>query len=150
QFFDWLKGSGWTAVTLDDLAAAHDGRRRLPEKAILITFDDGYRSLYTRVFPLLRIYGFPAVAALVGSWMDGPPGGSVMYGDKKVPRGNFISWPEAREMQASGLVEFASHSYELHRGVQANPQGSMTPAAVTWPYDPASGRYFEDSVYLAR
>ena len=53
-------------------------------------------------------------------------------------------------MQASGLVEFASHSYDLHRGVQANPQGSMTPSAVTWRYDPASGRYFEDSVYLAR
>ena len=48
QFFDWLKGNGWTAVSLDDLAAANRGVRPLPDKAILITFDDGYKSLYTR------------------------------------------------------------------------------------------------------
>ena len=62
-----------------------------------------------------------------------------------VPRSNFVSWDEAREMQASGLVEFASHSYDLHRGVQANPQGNMTPSAITWRYDPATRRYETDA-----
>ena len=151
QFFDWLKGSGWTAVSLDDLAAAARGVRPLPDKAILITFDDGYKSLYTRVFPLLKVYRFPIVAALVGIWMEGEAGGTVSYGgDRRVPRSNFISWAEAREMQASGLVEFASHSYALHRGVQANPQGSMTPTAVTWAYDPATRHYEDDRQYSAR
>ena len=151
QFFDWLKGSGWTAVSLDDLAAAARGVRPLPDKAILITFDDGYKSLYTRVFPLLKVYRFPIVAALVGIWMEGEAGGTVSYGgDRRVPRSNFISWAEAREMQASGLVEFASHSYALHRGVQANPQGSMTPTAVTWRYDPATRHYEDDRQYGAR
>jgi poly-beta-1,6-N-acetyl-D-glucosamine N-deacetylase len=151
QFFDWLKGSGWTAVSLDDLAAAARGQRPLPDKAILITFDDGYKSLYTRVFPLLKVYRYPIVSSLVGIWMEGEAGGTVSYGgDRRVPRSNFISWAEAREMQASGLVEFASHSYSLHRGVQANPQGSMTPAAVTWRYDPATGHYEDDRQYAAR
>ena len=146
QFFDWLKGTGWTAVSLDDIAAAARGTRPLPDKAILITFDDGYSSLYTRVFPLLKVYRFPIVSALVGIWMEGEAGGTVSYGgDRRVPRSNFISWAEAREMQASGLVEFASHSYALHRGVQANPQGSMTPSAVTWRYDPATRRYEDDA-----
>ena len=77
QFFDWLKGSGWTAVSLDDVAAANRGVRPLPDKAILLSFDDGYSSLYTRVFPLLRIYRFPIVAALVGSWMESGPNGTV-------------------------------------------------------------------------
>ena len=105
-------------------------------------------SLYTRVFPLLKVYRFPIVAALVGIWMEGAAGGTVFYGgDRWVPRSNFISWAEAREMQASGLVEFASHSYALHRGVQANPQGNMTPAAVTWRYDPATRRYEDDAQY---
>lgn len=149
QFFDWLKGSGWTAVSLDDLAAAHRGLRPLPDKAILITFDDGYKSLYTRVFPLLKVYRYPVVAALVGSWVEGEAG-TVQYGDRTVPRSRFLAWSEAREMQASGLVEFASHGYDLHRGAQANPQGSMTPAAVTWRYDPASGRYEDDRQYAAR
>jgi biofilm PGA synthesis lipoprotein PgaB len=114
QFFDWMKATGWTAVTLDDLAAAQSGARPLPAKAIVLTFDDGYRSLYTRVFPLLKAYRYPAVAAVVGKWMEGGPGTKVQYGDELVPRSKFISWAEAREMQASGLVEFASHSYDMH------------------------------------
>jgi biofilm PGA synthesis lipoprotein PgaB len=150
QFFDWLKGTGWTAVSLDDLAAAARGVRPLPDKAILISFDDGYSSLYTHVFPLLQVYRYPIVAALVGSWMEGQPGGTVLYGDRIVPRSNFISWAQAREMQASGLVEFASHSYNLHRGVLANPQGNMVPAAITWQYDPASESYEDDAHYRAR
>ena len=149
QFFDWLKGTGWTAVSLDDLAAAQRGVRPLPDRAILITFDDGYKSLYTRVFPLLRIYRYPIVSALVGSWMEGESG-TVLYGDRPVPRSTFISWSEAREMQASGLVEFASHSYVLHQGVQANPQGNMIPAAITWRYDPATRRYETDAEYRNR
>jgi biofilm PGA synthesis lipoprotein PgaB len=150
QFFDWLKGTGWTAVSLDDVAAAARGVRPLPDKAILISFDDGYASLYTRVFPLLKVYRFPVVAALVGSWMEGRPDGTVTYGDRVVPRSNFISWAQAREMQASGLVELASHSYNLHRGVLANPQGNMVPAAITWQYDPATGSYEDDTQFRAR
>ncbi|NBW63906.1 MAG: hypothetical protein EBR33_12480 [Synechococcaceae bacterium WB4_1_0192] len=44
------------------------GKQPLPRKAVLLTFDDGYLSLYTRVFPLLLAYRIPAVAALVGEW----------------------------------------------------------------------------------
>ena len=158
QFLDWLKGTGWQPVSLDDLSAAARGERRLPAKAILLTFDDGFRSLYTRVFPLLKAYHYPAVAALVGAWMEDTPDDTVqegdkdtvLYGDKRVPRTNFISWDEAREMQKSGLVEFASHSYDLHRGVQANPQGSMVPSAVTWRYDPLTRTYEDDARYVAR
>jgi peptidoglycan/xylan/chitin deacetylase (PgdA/CDA1 family) len=71
------------------------------------------------------------VSALVGTWMDAPLDATVDYDGKTVPRRNFISWTEAREMQASGLVEFASHSYDLHRGVIGNPQGNIMPSAVT-------------------
>jgi poly-beta-1,6-N-acetyl-D-glucosamine N-deacetylase len=150
QFLDWLKGTGWKTISLDDVSAAARGLRRLPDKAILLTFDDGYRSLYTRVFPLLKAYRYPAVAALVGSWMEDAADGTVLYGDKKVPRSNFVSWAEAREMQASGLIEFASHGYDLHRGVPANPQGSFTPAAVTWRYDPRTRTYEDDAQHIAR
>lgn len=150
QFFDWLKGSGWTAVSLDDLDAAARGTRPLPDKAILLTVDDGYRSLYTHIFPLLKVYRYPMVAALTGSWMEARPDGMVQYGDRIVPRGDFVSWAEAREMQASGLVEFASHTYGLHRGVLANPQGNMIPAAMTWRYDAETGRYETDAQYRTR
>src|SRR5262249_7145646 len=42
------------------------------------------------------------------------------------------------------------HSYDLHRGVQANPQGNFTPAAITWAYDPRTRRYEDDAQYSAR
>ena len=139
EFFEWLKANNWTAVSADDILRAATGERPLPPRAILITFDDGYRSLYTRVFPLLLAYRIPVVSALVGTWMDAPMSATVDYDGRIVPRRNFISWAEAREMQASGLVEFGSHSYNLHRGVTGNPQGNVMPSAVTREFKPETG-----------
>ncbi len=138
-FFDWLAGNGWTAVTLDDIERATSGQSPLPPRAVLITIDDGYASLYSRVFPLALAYRMPVVAAVVGSWLDVPADGRVAYGDQWLPRSRFITWEQAREMQASGLVEFASHSDDLHHGIVANPQGNRLPAAVTRRYDAAGG-----------
>ncbi|BDU16696.1 poly-beta-1,6-N-acetyl-D-glucosamine N-deacetylase PgaB [Lysobacter auxotrophicus] len=125
---EWLIGNGWTAVSLDDIERARLGVAPLPRKAVLITVDDGRASLYTRVYPLALAYRVPIVAALVGDWMDVPADGSVHYGERTLPRAAFVSWAQAREMQASGRVEFASHSQALHTVVRANPQGNLLPA----------------------
>jgi len=148
--FSWLKAHGYHPVSLDDLVAARDGRRALPDKAVLLSFDDGYESMYTRVFPLLKLYHFPAVLALVGSWMETAPSKNLGYDDAQFTRDNLLSWEQVREMQASGLVEVASHSYALHLGVSANPQGNRQPAAVTRIYDPASRRYENNDDYRSR
>jgi peptidoglycan/xylan/chitin deacetylase (PgdA/CDA1 family) len=150
RFFDWLKGAGWTPVSLDDIAAAGAGRRALPPRAILLTFDDGYRSFHERLFPLLLAYNYPAVIALVTGWMEVPAGGTVRYGDLDLPRSHFLSWAQARAMQASGLVEFASHSHDLHRGLLGNPQGNELAAAAAWAFDRRSGRYEDDAALRRR
>ncbi|HEY2752445.1 poly-beta-1,6-N-acetyl-D-glucosamine N-deacetylase PgaB [Phenylobacterium sp.] len=149
QFLDWLKAQGWTPVSLDDLSDAAAGRRKLPAKAILLTFDDARESLYSRVFPLLKAYHYPAVAAVVGVWMDEAPG-TVPKGDDVASPPDSITWAQAREMQASGLIEFASHGYDLHHADLANPHGGETPATVTWRYDRRSGQYEDDAHYAAR
>ena len=149
EFFEWLKANHWTAVSANDVLRAARGEHQLPPRAILITFDDGYRSLYTRVFPLLLAYRIPIVSALVGTWMDAPMDGTVNYDGKIVPRRNFLSWAEVREMQASGLVEFGSHSYDLHRGVTGNPQGNVMPSAVTREFRAGSG-YENEATHRAR
>jgi poly-beta-1,6-N-acetyl-D-glucosamine synthase len=64
---------------------------------------------------------------------------TVRYGNRDVPRARFLSWEEAREMARSGLIEFASHSYDLHHGVQANPQGNELAAGWARIYRPGSG-----------
>ncbi|WP_346839604.1 poly-beta-1,6-N-acetyl-D-glucosamine N-deacetylase PgaB [Microbulbifer sp. SAOS-129_SWC] len=148
-FFEWLAGNGWNPVSLDDIERARRGEKPLPEKAILITVDDGYRSLYTRIYPLALVYRIPLLAAVVGSWLDAPAGSQVPYGGRTLPRAHFITWAQAREMQDSGLVEFASHSYNLHREVLGNPQGNRLPAAVTRRYTPGRG-YEREADYRAR
>jgi poly-beta-1,6-N-acetyl-D-glucosamine N-deacetylase PgaB len=150
SFFEWLHANSWTAITLDDLERARSGVRALPNRAVLITFDDGYRSLYTRVYPLLLVYKFPVVAALVGSWMEGTKRETVREEDNLIPGTDaLITWDEAREMARSGLVEFASHSYELHHSRVANPLGGDQPAGVTLEYYTGKG-YETEASYRQR
>ena len=148
-FFEWLRGNRFNAISLSDVDAARRGVRPLPQRAVLVTFDDGYASLYHRVFPLALAYRVPVVAALAGSWLEGPMDGWVQYADQRVARSRFITWPQAREMQASGLIEFASHGYDIHHTVRGNPQGSMMPAAVTRVYEEGTG-YESEVAYQAR
>lgn len=150
QHLSFLRQDGWHFASVDDLLAARDGRRALPGRSVLLSFDDGYDDYFTRVFPLLRAFRAPAVFALVTSWMETPAGGSFDYGGTPTPRGALMSWAQAREMQASGLCEFASHSHDLHRGVPANPQGNVQPAAVTRILDAATGRYETDAAWARR
>ena len=148
--FAWLRGNGYTPVSLEAIIASRQGGKALPPKAVLLTFDDAYLSFYTRVFPLLREFNYPAVLAVVGKWIDAPPDGQA-YGEKgNVVQASFPSWAQLREIGASGLVEFASHSYDLHRGVLANPQGNMEPAATTRIYDAATGTYETDAQWRER
>ena len=147
----WLRGNGYTPVSLDEIVAARNGAKALPARAVLLTFDDGYLSFYTRVFPLLREFGYPAVLGVVGAWIDAPRASAGMYGERNtVPDAEFPTWGQLREMAASGLVEIASHTYNLHRGVPANPQGNLEPAATTRVYDAASGQYESDASWRAR
>jgi biofilm PGA synthesis lipoprotein PgaB len=149
--FAWLRGNGYTPVTLDAIVAARQGGKPLPAKAVLLTFDDAYLSFYTRVYPLLREFRFPAVLAVVGKWIDAPQGKDAQYGEKSsVPDASFPAWSQLREMADSGLVEIASHTYDLHRGVPANPQGNLEPAATARVYDAVTGSYEGDASWRER
>ncbi len=158
----WLQREGYHPVSVDDLLAARDGIRALPDKAVLLSFDDGYESFYTRVFPILKAFHFPAVLALVGDWLEGgadssvtytgdktvappPDAPSVQFGDLIVKRSLFLTWDQIREMAGSGLVEIASHSYDAHRGILANPQGNSEPDVTTRRFDPIAGAYVADA-----
>ena len=137
--FAWLGHHGYTPISIDALIAASRNERPLPEKAVLLTFDDGLKSVYTDVYPLLKIFEYPAVVSVVTDWLDMSPDQTVEHGNRRLGRDDFINWAEAREMQASGLVEIASHSADLHRGIVANPQANLMPAAISRAY--SGGRY---------
>ncbi len=93
----WLRDHGYTTVLPSEVIRGDP----LPKRAVLLTFDDGYKSVYTQVFPILREFGDKAVVSLITHWIEeGDPG--------------YLTWEECREMADSGLVEFGSHTHDAH------------------------------------
>ncbi len=92
----WLADNGYTTVLPRELAAG-----KVPEKPVLITFDDGYRSNYELAYPLLLKHQAKAVISIMTLMQD-------CWSDE------FVSWIMCQEMHASGLVEIGSHAYALH------------------------------------
>ncbi len=101
----YLKENGYTTIHLRDLVYVLAGRRNLPPKPIIITFDDGYRDNYTNAFPLLKKYGFTATFSVVTDPLD--------FGD---PR--YMSWDNIIEMHAAGM-EIGAHT-KRHYDLRSN------------------------------
>jgi biofilm PGA synthesis lipoprotein PgaB len=140
---DFFKASGYQLISIKDLEEAAQGRKVLPEKAILLTFDDAYVSFYDYVYPALKLYNYPAVLSVVTSWMEGKTPG--IYKKKK-----FMTWDQVREVADSGLVTIASHSDNLHRYVDENPQGNIEGSPYTFIYDPKTKKYETDQQFRQR
>ena len=136
----WLRAQGYTPITVSQVLQAQVGKAALPAKSFLLTVDDGYEDFYKNIFPVLQLYKVPAVFSLVGKWTEtGRPMKNET--DPYFKNQRFADWPQIREMQRSGLVEIASHSYDLHHGIPANPQGNTQPAAVSLQYHKSTARY---------
>jgi peptidoglycan/xylan/chitin deacetylase (PgdA/CDA1 family) len=100
---------GYTAVTLRQVFAFWRGKGRLPSKPIVITFDDGYRSVYTNAAPVLAEYHWPAVLNLISGWL-GPHSSELTTGMVRtlVKRGwevdsHTVSHPDLTKLGAAEL-----------------------------------------------
>lgn len=111
--FDYLKEKGYTPISFQEFMLACKEGAPLPPKPVMLTFDDGYEAFYTKIFPLLKEYNYPAVMSIVTSWLE--------YASSDL--GSMLTWQQLREMDASGLVTIASHSHMSHRYTIINPQG---------------------------
>ncbi|WP_339515569.1 poly-beta-1,6-N-acetyl-D-glucosamine N-deacetylase PgaB [Pseudomonas sp. RL_15y_Pfl2_60] len=147
---NWLHDSGYQAVSIDQVLAARTGKKPLPEKAILLTFDDGYSSFYDRVLPLLEAYNWPAVFAPVGAWVSTPLNSPVDFAGMPTERKKFATWDQIKRMANNPLVEIAAHTNNMHTGALANPQGNLEPSAANRHYDPVQKRYETDAEAKAR
>jgi biofilm PGA synthesis lipoprotein PgaB len=145
---DWLRNHGYRFVSVDDVLTSRAGGRPLPDKAILVTFDDAYRSVYVHAWPVLRMFRIPAVVNVIGSWLEAKD--SIDFDGRPRPRSAIVHWKELREMVDSGLVEVGSHSWDLHRGILGNPQGNQQPAGTTRRYIPEEKRYETEVAYRRR
>lgn len=105
----YLKENGYHVITAEDLAAFLEYRQGLPNKSVLITMDDGYRSVYNIAYPILNKYGFKATLFIYTSFV----GVSKMA----------ITWNQLKEMQANG---FTIGSHTINHSDLTNPKEGET------------------------
>jgi biofilm PGA synthesis lipoprotein PgaB len=139
----FLHDNGYRPVSLHTLADVAAGRGQLPEKAVMLTFDDGLRSFQHAALPELQKYAFPAVLSICTGWLDG-------HAVPDAYRGRLLTWGELRALSRSPLIEVLSHTDNLHIGIPSNPQGNVAPAGTTRRYDPAGHDYESDREFRQR
>jgi len=106
-----LRNQGYRSILPQDLVHHRLAGRRLPDKPVLITFDDGYRDTLELAEPLLKRYGFRAAAYLPTAFIGETPAERRAY--EGVP---CLVWTEVRAMQARGTFVFGGHGHE-HRNL---------------------------------
>ncbi|WP_295022999.1 poly-beta-1,6-N-acetyl-D-glucosamine N-deacetylase PgaB [Sulfurimonas sp.] len=144
----WFIDNGYHFVSVDDILRYRKNSKLLPDKAVLLTFDDGYQSVYANAYPVLKKYKIPTVIALVGGWLKSKE--KVDFDGHMIDRSKFLSQKEIKEMVASGLVEIASHSYLAHKGILGNPQGNKQPAVRTRQWFPDKQVCEDETCYEQR
>ena len=105
-----LTEAGYTSISFDELQAYVLRGEPLPEKPVVITFDDGYRSNYTLAYPILQKYGMKATIFAIGVSF-----GTDHYKDTDYAITPHFGAAEAAEMTASGLISIQSHTYDMHQ-----------------------------------
>jgi peptidoglycan/xylan/chitin deacetylase (PgdA/CDA1 family) len=92
---EYLYKNGFKAITLDLLIQAIEGEILLPQKPIILTFDDGYIDFYVNAYPILRRYNLNATAFISPGLIGQSP---------------YIDWDQIKEMDRAGLISFQAHS----------------------------------------
>lgn len=116
-----LKKDKYTVMKLSDMAAAIRDGQPLPERAVAITIDDAYKSIFTEAWPRLKKAGFPFTVFVTTEPVDNG------YDD-------FLSWADIRKMSKSGLMEIGHHMV-THTSLVA-----MTPEEIRAEFAQASQR----------
>ena len=105
----YIKDKGYTTVTIADLISYVYDDSPLPEKPIVLTFDDGHYNNYGYLFPLLEKYDMKAVISIVGSYTD-----KFTETDEANLIYSYLRWKDIKELMDTGRIEFQNHTYNLH------------------------------------
>lgn len=130
----YLARNGWRTVSLDDAVRWMEGEGALPERAVVLTIDDGRRSTWSVGLPLLRRFDAVATAFVIpGLLEEGPPRATLddveagratrdeVVAGERADAGTVLRWSELEALHSSGHVAIESHSW-LHRRVAVTPR----------------------------
>jgi peptidoglycan/xylan/chitin deacetylase (PgdA/CDA1 family) len=91
----YLVDNGYKVIMPDDLLDAWEKDRPLPDKPVIITFDDGHEDIYKNVFPILQKYGIRATVFLVTD---------------HIGMTDYLTWGVVQALQNGGFIDFQSHT----------------------------------------
>ncbi|MFA6434095.1 MAG: polysaccharide deacetylase family protein [Elusimicrobiales bacterium] len=103
----WLGAHGYVTVLFSDVVKAYKNKKPLPEKAVLITFDDGYENNYTHAYGILRELGAKGNIFVVYNTIGKA---NLWHNPETEPWIDMAGLAMLREMQESGVIEFGSHT----------------------------------------
>lgn len=117
EHMEALRDAGYTAVTFQQLRDYVAGKRDLPRRPVVITFDDGYASNLELGLPILQAHGMRATVFAIGVSM-----GKDHYKDTGREMFPHFSVEEGREAGESGVFSVQSHGYDLHQVPGLDPE----------------------------
>jgi len=116
QQMQYLATTGYTVIPLAEVASYLEGRqKKLPANAVVITVDDGYRSTYSEIFPVVKQHGFPFTAFIYPKWVG--------------QSSNALTWDQVKEM-ADDNVDIQSHT--LSHAYLTRRRGGYAGAYPNW------------------
>lgn len=115
----YIASLGYETITMSDLIAYVYENTPLPEKPIIITFDDGHYNNLGYAVPLLKKYNMKAVISIVGKYTD-----TFSETDEANLNYSYLRWKDIKELTDSGIIEFQNHTYNLHSESSGRNGGS--------------------------
>ena len=106
---EYLSKKGYTTVFVRDIIDYIETGAPLPEKPVVITFDDGYYNVLEYALPYMEENNIKAVMNIVGSYTE-----QSTEEDEHNPAYSYLTWDEIAELDKSGLFEIGSHTYDMH------------------------------------
>ncbi|MBI5017309.1 MAG: polysaccharide deacetylase family protein [Deltaproteobacteria bacterium] len=103
---DFLAQNGYRVVPMVDIADFLQGKRALPQRAVAITMDDGYKSAYSVAYPILKQHGFQATLYVYTDFVGTSEG---------------LTWAQLSELATSGVIDVQPHSKSHANLAQALP-----------------------------
>jgi peptidoglycan/xylan/chitin deacetylase (PgdA/CDA1 family) len=114
---EFLRNNNYQVISLEQLVLSLKGGSTLPDRAVVITVDDGYRSVYTEAWPILKQFGYPFTVFVYAKSTENK-------------HWNYLTWEQIKEMKAAG-VDFQNHGY-AHDHMAFKPSEMNIAEYKTW------------------